>query len=118
MSLMLARVGNSFSQPGARVALGAVTGAAVTTGTIVAAQYANGEDFSKASGIPNPISWGGGTGAVLAGASIITGGVLSQPGEYGRAAWKGGYTLAGAGIGIAASTFLLTPVMRRFMSDQ
>jgi hypothetical protein len=117
MGLPLARIGSAIASPGGvRVAVGFVGGAALATGTIIATQYAYGEDLSKATGIPNPISWQAGIpiGAGVIGA--VTGAVLARPGEY-RAAWKGGAMLAGAGLGVAAGTLLLTPLARHVMAD-
>lgn len=116
MGLMLVRAASAFGQPSGRIVMGALGGTAMGTGVIVAGQYADGHDFSEPTGIPT--TWPAGLSATASLAAVVTGGVLSQPGEYGRKAWKGGYGLAGAGVGLAAATFLVTPVLRRMMADQ
>jgi hypothetical protein len=95
----------------ARIALGAAVGGAVTTATIVAGQYANGDDFGKATGIPDPFGaafFGGVAGLAAAGTGAWH---VYENGHQ----W--GYSALGVGVGITASTFLVTPVIRRYLAD-
>lgn len=117
MGLMLARIGNSFTSPAARIGTGLVLGTAATTGLALVGQYAKGDDFAKPSGIPTPISWEGGTWALSGAAAILTGSHLTTANGYGRAAWPGGFTLAGAGAGVLLGAFLVAPALRRAMAE-
>jgi hypothetical protein len=116
MTLVLARIGSVVSHPASRIAAGFVGASALAAGTVLAAQYGYGEDFTKGSGIPNPISWQFGVPAAAGGAAAITGAILARPGEF-RAAWAHGATLAGAGLGVAAGIFLVAPLAREVMSE-
>jgi hypothetical protein len=117
MGLTLARIGAVATHPATRAAAGFVGASALAAGTVLAAQYGYGEDFSTGSGIPNPISWEYGVPAAAGVVAGVTGGILSRPGAY-RDAWAHGTMLAGAGLGVAAGLFLVAPLAREVMADR